>query len=103
MAAGIHMVVTVAITIYMVNADAPEVPQWEQFLMQDMVFVGFCFACWIMHQVPAWRHESRLSRGLCPKCEYDFKGDSPEPADECPECGWKRTTEPTQSGDSDAR
>ena len=40
--------------------------------------------------VLGWRHAARTARGLCPGCGYNLKGDSDQPADKCPECGWRR-------------
>ncbi len=39
----------------------------------------------------SWRQAARAARGLCPGCGYDLKGDRDQPADLCPECGWRRS------------
>jgi hypothetical protein len=46
-----------------------------------------------------WRYQAAIRRGRCPNCGYDRKGDAPEPAPRCPECGWPS---PSSSSTGDA-
>lgn len=76
-----------------------------------MLFIGFGYYAKAKEQHPAWalmallswigffvlsrlpdRHQrsiDRMNKGLCPKCEYDLRGDF---TSACSECGWKQET-----------
>lgn len=55
------------------------------------VVTPLAIVMWVSFLALGWRHQSRVGRGLCPKCGYDIKGDGEEPADRCSECGWTRS------------
>jgi hypothetical protein len=64
------------------------IPHWSDFLMTCHP-IGLVVALILGSSISLLPSQQKhwLSRGMCPKCHYDLKG---EIAKGCPECGWNR-------------
>ena len=78
----------------------PLCPLWPGFAINTLFYA---IILWLLIPGPfVLRRVIRIKRGRCPKCGYDLRGAPPEvgAGAGCPECGWKRGSEPAADGET---
>ncbi len=67
----------------------PFQPKWCGMVLDWLIYTGAWMAIFLgLPQLRAWL---RRTRGRCPRCGYDLRG---QLSSGCPECGWNRANHP---------
>ncbi len=70
---------------FLFNTVLPYRPLYLNLLFNSALYGLLAYGSWAAFG--SLKHNRRKSRGLCPQCKYDLRGDHESG---CPECGWGR-------------